>query len=289
MQTALPQEWFKTKKQRTVAIILHVLSYVITALGAIKVYSVYSQNNNSNTQTQICGEVGSGETLGGNNIRLQKETCKSTNFDQTEWNTSRYEELNGYWCPKNIFDDPVMWLNKPTTLSFVTFSVEYEIKKGRQDFHKPQSLVLEFAQIRDKGKAVSDKTVMPVYKLWVPEGTNNQLFRFSRNNDYSVESNEPLTVLTPEEANELSSEVANNQIDVFSVDQTRRDGKEQYVNFIYTYTPTKINKGISDTISKTIKLPTSDAGSSEEIFAFGIGTFKGNCIRPVSYKICSVE
>jgi len=268
------------------------LLYLIIFVGGILTHFFYQQQTittNSqgvNVEQKVENKVFN-ESEESSKTLAEQNKCVSKNFDKDQWNRQRFQEENGFWCPKESFTDPVMWLQEGFSLEQSSFSIEYEIKKGEKDFGKPPSFVLEYALKKDISKKVSDETITPIYKLWTPEGETLQLFRFSKNYDYSNTEVDLNKLLTPEEAYTLSSPVkVGNQTDKMTIFLTGKNGNELILNFSYNYTDLILGKGLLDTITKTVKLPVSDVTTTKEVSYYGIGTFKGNCIRPVSYTIC---
>lgn len=273
---AVPDEIRKSKIYLIIWIVIAVIFYT----GAIFWVGIKFQEHLEQTK----------KVLPASTEDKSEQNCVAENFIETDWDTSRFNKIeNGFWCPKNSFVDPVMWWQKGIPLSYKSSTLEYEIKKAKTSFGYPPSLILEFAQKKDPQSLVYNSTITPIYKLWVPEGESLQLFRFSKNQDYTGSSKNPDDLLKPEEAFTLRSPVklgGNNTLKIIFLDKI---GNSINASFLYTYIPDFANgldTPISDPISKNIKLPLSNTNSTNEHFYYGLGTYKGNCIRPISFYMC---
>lgn len=212
-----------------------------------------------------CSNTSAPSTLGAEQNNCTSELFKE-NLDQ--WNTQYYYYKDSdYWCPITGFNDPVMWNKNQISPNFKEITVEYEIKQRDKNSTIPRSLIVQYG----------DKK--PIFKLWTNDGETQQLFRFAKaNTDFSD--------LIKENAFELPDPVKDGQPNIFKILTTNINGTDIALNFIFNYTSSKINIRIPQTISKNIKVPVSDATSTLEKFPFGIGTYNGNCIRPISFKLC---
>jgi hypothetical protein len=203
------------------------------------------------------------------------EGCPKKSFseNEAEWDTAFYrKDRDGFWCPTRDLDR-LMWYKDGVLVNFKALVIEYEIK--RDDTFKgdnPPSFIFGYG--REK----------PVFKLWVPENPNLQLFRFAKNLDFDSEE----ATLAAEPAVTLSDPVKfGKTTNTLEVKQSYAEGNELTLNFIFNYTSSlPPYKGEKDTVPKQVKMPISNVPTSAEKYPFGIGTYIGNCIRPVSYTIC---
>lgn len=274
----LPENYFSgfSKRERYFILIIFILLFLLFLFKKdnllIKKPEITPTSEERNTPP---------ETLG---ISRSEKKCEIKQFSTDDWNTSRfYNNSDGFWCPRSTWSDPVMWLKNGIPLKSNRFYIEYEIIKDKKDSSNPPSLIVEYAQKKDLTENAREETLLPIYKLWTPEGSNNQLFRFSKNINYSSNETNLENVLKPEEAYSLSSSVKSGTNNSLAITTTNMKGNEINLNFTYNYTSAELDKGISDTVSKSIKMPVSDVESSNDSFYYGIGTFKDYCIRIVSY------
>lgn len=127
--------------------------------------------------------------------------CRTENFDASRWKTGDYREnTQGYWCPKGVWEDPVIWYSDGIRPGFTSIFIEYEtMKDGNISTSNPPSFITAY------GKET------PVFKSWTTEGVNFQLFRFAKNLDLSRK------VLTPNLAEDLPDPVKLYQKDSFAI------------------------------------------------------------------------
>lgn len=243
--------------------------------------------NNITQTTQVTTDFSNPKGL--DNTKQPISGCEPKEFNSSEWNLERYNpDKEEFYCPKSSFTDPVMWLKTGISLDQKRFSIQYQVKKQTNESKKPLSFILEFGQKLDGSKEISAKNVMPIYKLWTPEGENLQLFRFSKNLTYKKTEN-PDDSLIPDEAYSLSAPATGESIDSLTAQISDKNSNDVVINFTHNYTiqlPDR-PKGISDIIPKSIRLPVSDTSTSSDSYYFGVGTFVGNCIKPISYISCS--
>ncbi len=198
--------------------------------------------------------------------------CKTKNFDPNEWENRDYlDNKDGYLCPKNGWVDPVLWYKEGVKPGFSSIYIEFEIKKDLKNITpNPPSFITAY------GKD------LPIFKSWSPEEPNLQLFRFAKNLDLNRK------ILTGELGEEFSNPVKPYQKDSFTIEQNRvLETGEVLLNFTYKYSSNLTGEAESpETFPKKVRMPGSDPGLSSVRYPFGIGTFEGNCLKPLIIKIC---
>ncbi len=211
------------------------------------------------------------------NTQEIKRSCYKEIFSENEskWETKFYiRQGDGFWCPTQDLD-PVIWYKDGLIVNFSKLTIEYEIKENdRLKRDNPPSFILAYGRKEIGGK--------PIFKLWVPEGEILQLFGFEKNSDFDSEEQN----MDRENAVSLKDPVQIRRVDKLTIEPTRKEGNNLYINFIYYYTSSNNLEGEDDTIQKEVKLPVSNIQSSTQKLPFGIGTYVGNCIKPISYEIC---
>lgn len=208
-------------------------------------------------------------------VKDDKSKCELISNKDENWDKKRYSSKDGYWTPKSSFVDPVMWYKlgiNPNRDKKI--SIEYSIKKLNKNASKPSSLIVEY------GKKRSDNDVLSIFKTWVPEGENDQIWRFSRNDDFSQEK------LTPDIATDLTDPAKLEQTDVMTIQPVVLSDNEATFNFTYQYTSRENKKVIPDSLAKTVTMPTSRLTESEEVFMLGLGTYVGHGIKFEKVEVC---
>lgn len=204
-----------------------------------------------------------------------KSKCELISSKDESWDKKRYSLKDGYWTPKSSFVDPVMWYKMGINPNIdKKISIEYSIKKLSKTASKPSSLIIEY------GKRQGDKDVLSIFKTWVPEGENDQIWRFSRNEDFSQEK------LTPDIATDLTDPAKLEQTDVMIIQPVVLSDNEATFNFTYQYTSRENKKVIPDSLAKTVTMPTSRLTESEEVFMLGLGTYVGHGIKFEKIEVC---
>lgn len=199
----------------------------------------------------------------------QKIVCRTEDLqtNRNKWDTNNLKERSGgLWCPKEGWTDPVMWYQSGIKPSFKSLEVQYMIVKGKTS--NPPSFILAFGNNK------------PIFKLWVPEGENLQLFRFSWNQN--LDGNE----LTPDLAEALPDPVKPGRPDTIKIEQGAVSGNEVTFNITYLYTSSLSNVGTRGIFPKKVRMLDSDVVASAAKYPFGIGTYFGNCLSQISYTIC---
>jgi hypothetical protein len=258
MELPIPKHQAFKKIQKSIFYLLfYFLSIGLSFLGG-KHGNITNKNNQitQNSQvTQLNADFSNPKGL--DNTKQQSKNCEPKEFTESEWNLERYNpNKEGYYCPKTSFIDPVMWLKTSMPLDRKRFSIQYQVKKQQKNSNNPLSFILEFGQKLDPSKEISAKNVIPIYKLWTPEGENLQLFRFSKNITYKQTKN-PDDSLVPDEAYSLSAPATGESIDSLTVLISDTNSNDVVINFTYNYTiqlPDRL-KGISDIVPQ--KYPVS--------------------------------
>jgi len=203
--------------------------------------------------------------------------CEKKNFSESEreWDEKFYKKgKDGYWCPVK-FLDPVMWHKEGIDTNFKTISLEYKIKRNISlKTNNPPSFIFAYGK--------EDKNEVPIFKLWVPENPNLQLFGFAKNLNFDSEKPK----LDREESIDLPDPVKTERNDTFTITSTRVEGNEMLLDLSYHYTSDVNKEDQNKNIPKVVKLPVSNAPVSSKKFSIGIGTYVGNCIGEISYEIC---
>jgi hypothetical protein len=208
-------------------------------------------------------------------VSEDKSKCVLISSQDENWDKKRYSQKDGYWTPKSGFVDPVMWYKLGINPNIdKKISIEYSIKKLSKTASQPSSLIVEY------GKRQGDKDVLSIFKTWVPEGENDQIWRFSRNEDFSQEK------LTPDIATDLTDPAKLEQTDVMIIQPVVLSDNEATFNFTYQYTSRENKKVIPDSLAKTVTMPTSRLSESEEVFMLGIGTYVGHGIKFEKIEVC---
>lgn len=245
-------------------LILFVLSVLFNiSLAAINFYTLLRQKSTPELPRKSTTEI--------------EKRCFEENFsgNETKWKTKFYRSEDGFWCPTK-FTDPVIWYEDGLKANFENFSIEYEIKRDEKlKTDNPPSFIFAYGK--------EDEEDGPIFKLWVPENPNLQLFGFAKNLDFEATKSALIREI-PETLSEpvKIGKVTNTLVFV----PTHREGNNLFLNFTFKYTSSRTDKSENDTFSKKIKLPISDIPTSAKTFPFGIGTYIGNCIKPISYEIC---
>ncbi|MCL5091103.1 MAG: hypothetical protein M1514_03780 [Patescibacteria group bacterium] len=259
------------KKYWWIGVIVYAISIVFTFLGSRKLASSQTRQECN----QVCGTGTQEPNLPGEQNKSSdgnKEICPETFFQGKEgnWETKFYSgEKDGFWCVNEGWEDPVMWFKEGLRPNFKKIIVNYEIRKDeKKRVDRPPSLIVAYGKTK------------PIFKLWTPEGGSLQLFGFAKNPDFE------LTELVRDPPETLSDSVKKWMKDVLEIDTTLIEGNNLSLNFLYKHTSLNSGQGVSEIIQKVVKVPDSDAKTTMEKYQLGVGTYKGNCIRIISYKIC---
>lgn len=198
--------------------------------------------------------------------------------NKSDWSTKLYGQ---YWREEylypRIWTDPVMWLSKAIHPDFSEIIVEYRIIPNAEiDSTNPPSLILELSpNISKEGKGVGS-----AFKLWLPEKNGDnppQLLGFAT---YSETTGQ----LEREPAVTLPSSVKPGKQDNLRISSEAVNGNEITYKFEYSFTSNVSDGVTSYTKMKTVKFP--NAINSSATYNLGIGTYSGNKIQILSYKVC---
>lgn len=198
--------------------------------------------------------------------------------NKSDWNTKLYGQYwkDAYLYPR-MWTDPVMWLNKSIRSDFSEVVIEYRIiPNPTTPSINPPSLILELSpSISKEGKGVES-----AFKLWLPEKNNDnppQLFGFAKHSEATQQ-------LEREPAETLPSSVKPEKQDNLRIIPEAINGNEITYKFDYSFTSNVSDGVTSYTKMKTVKFP--NAITSSATYNFGIGTYAGNKIQILSYRIC---
>lgn len=199
-------------------------------------------------------------------------SCPEKIFEENkdQWILKEYSgpDQDGFYCPKNSsgFPSPDMWLDEPISLGTKSVSVTVESKPQRSNTATTPALILSLGSSPRISRFYLGE-VSPQVVGFERLDLNSKTKKLER--DVTKELDDPLQAGT-------QTEITFRPVNV--------NGNSENFYFDVLYISDQTHKQLSDTFSYDLILPFPKP--SETQVRFGIGTFKGSCIKPIKYKIC---
>lgn len=249
---------------------------LLIALGIVGGGSFWLGKSNSITNiSQVVGaassETASAYSALADSEIPNKNVCEVKKFSDHEedWLFNEFKkDGEGYYCPKwnSGFLSPDMWYRNDINADFAKIRFVYEVKNNDSKQIEPASFIFSFGE---------SPRLMRVY---IPE-RNPQLI--GSESIVLSSSTDGLVRQDPYELRDPVKENTQAELTVRSVVV-----KENDVSYLYNlnYISDQSGKSIEDSFSRELQLPIPNLGAAT--VRFGVGTFKGSCIKPIEYEIC---
>ncbi len=195
----------------------------------------------------------------------QIELCDEV---ELSFSSRYYHETKQGFCPDEGWEDPVLWLKEDIPAKFIKLMIDFELSKEKEiDTANPHTFITAL------GKEI------PIWKTWSPDDRdNNQIFRLSKNLDLNRK------ILSPTKSETMNAPVRLGDNNTFEIVRKQDTSTGAIYHFSHTYTSDKTGTTVSsDPFTENINLPSAQS------IEFGIGTFRGYCVKPTRVEICAPD
>lgn len=210
------------------------------------------------------------------------QKCISGKFPDNadEWIIQQYNKPDeeGFYCPRldSEFYSPDIWYRRSIPTKFESIEFRYKVKNTNQKRNPYPSFIFSF------GKDPQ------IFRAYLPLESNPQLFGFEKitivDSKYSLERESPKTLNKP------VREEVENELKIRMIIEIEQGNKVTfYFNPVYISAIEEDAFSVEDkdSISYSFSLPNDPKPGSEfSESRIGFGTFKGSCVKPISYKFC---
>ncbi|MEK7116971.1 MAG: hypothetical protein AAB837_02300 [Patescibacteria group bacterium] len=206
---------------------------------------------------------------------LLDKTCVEDEFSETSWDLKSYTKSdNGFYCTKQStnFGSPDMWYKNtiPSDFNFIEIRYKAENQDDDNDFLPTFIFSLgDNPRILRFYIAEQDKKVIGFEKNNLATTTDykDNLERESpaRTLSYSMKKNVPVDILIKPFLTNSNSASINFNIRYISSE----NGETKTEDYLYNF-----------------QFPDPSPTNKNSKIKFGIGTVKGGCVKPISYKVC---
>jgi len=219
------------------------------------------------------------------NVNLNQESSISLNEKNTscvgevfedklkDWKISHYSGIDksGFYCPRSSspFPSPDIWYKNQIPKIFDSIEIKYQSKNKDNSINNPSAFIFSLGEDpRILRFYVSEKDfqVVGFEKIMI----NKAGQPFEREAPGRILAN-PI-----KDGTEISLTIKPVQI----------SGNKIAFSFILNYISDNTGSSMNDTFNYIVDLPDPNPESDYSKTEFGFATLKGDCIKPISYKIC---
>ncbi len=208
-------------------------------------------------------------------LKPQKESfCDSGLFEEKldSWKIKYYDspDEDGFYCPRSLssFLSPDIWYKNLIPTNFESIEIRYKLKNKDNSTSTPPSFIFSLG---DNPR---------ILRFYAPE-TNRQIVGFEKiikdGTDFSTKREEPQYLDEP---------VAYGTDAELGVKIMISKGNKATFYFKLMYVSALTGKPVENDFSYEVNLPDPMPESEHSKLKIGFATFKGNCIKPISYKFC---
>jgi len=268
------------KKKGLYILVLIIGGFLVYFLQVIPL--TYERDQLSNEKDQLSKQLAS---LSANTLQMTEAgESKCINSisgkfpdDQDDWVIQQYDEPDkeGFYCPRlhSDFPSPDIWYENSIPTKFESIEFRYKVKNRNEDIDIFPSFIISF------GKNPY------VFRFYLPLESNPQLVGFqkikvstSSKSGYDLER---------ENARELKAPIKDEVENELKIRMSIEQGNKAIFSFNPIYISAKTEESIEDGISYNLSFPNDPKPGSEfSETKIGFGTFKGSCVKPISYKFC---
>jgi hypothetical protein len=246
-------------------------------VGVGIMFFIYSNFPSKLSQANLSQNIDLGQGLPTSKTS-ETTLCESGEFTEKlikdNWVVRYYDgpDEDGFYCPRSFatFSSPDIWYKKSVPTAFDSIRIRYQLKNKDNSVIKPPSFIFS---IGDNPR---------ILRFYVPEETY-QIVGFEKivkeDNSFILKRQEGGGG-TLDEPIEYGSE-AELETKLSIIEKNKA-----VVSFNLKYISALSTKSTENGFSYQIDLPFPNPESELSKLKIGFATFKGNCIKPISYKIC---
>jgi len=202
-------------------------------------------------------------------VKANNNKCTEGKFEEKidDWEITQYAKPDeeGFYCPRSwsSFSSPDIWYKKDIPTKFESIEIKYRIKSKN-------STTPSFIFSIGKG--------LRILRIYIPE-KNPQLVGFE--NISMTDSN-----LERVEPRQLEKGPIKYGPEVnMKVQPIINEGNKATYTFNLKYISDTIGESVETSLRYDVSLPDPEPQSQYSVQHIGLGTFKGNCIKPISYQL----
>jgi hypothetical protein len=210
-----------------------------------------------------------------NIIASSNTICEEGNFSEKLENwiiPSSYERVDeeGFYCLRRSsnFLSSNIWYKNLIPTKFDSLEIRYKLKNKNNSTDTIPSLIFSIGK---------DPKIL---RLYVPE-KNNQIIGCEK-----IIASTTGFLLEREAVKSLNEPIGWQDDTEFKIRNIINKGNEAQFNINLSYLSAIDSKPIEDFINYDVDLPDPNPESTLSKISIGFGTFKGECIKPISYKFC---
>lgn len=203
-------------------------------------------------------------------IEANDDKCTEGKFEEKidDWEMAQYEkpDKEGFYCPNwwSSFSSPDIWYKNDIPTKFESIDIRYRIKSKN---NTTPSFIFSIG----KGQRI--------LRIYIPE-KNPQLVGFE---SFSMIDNN----LERVDPKQLEKGPIKDGPEVnMKVQSIINEGNRATYVFNLKYISDTTDESVETSLRYDVALPDPDPQSQYSMQRIGLGTLKGNCIKPVSYKFC---
>lgn len=245
---------------------------IVLALLGFNIISFKSQANLS--QTVNLGTVPA-------TSEVTKNPCKEEVFTETtdRWTTKQYDKPDeeGFYCLSYFskFSSPDLWYKNLIPTNFDSIEIRYELKNKDNNITNPPSFIFSIG----RGGAIS-KEENYILRLYVPE-KSYQIVGFEK-----ITKKDDGFSLEREEVKDLDEPIEYGTEAELKVRIRIVEGNKARFDFNLQYISARNGRSVEKGFSYDVDIPVPGPESELSKLQIGFGTFKGSCVKPLSYKFC---
>jgi len=268
------EEWWK----KYFSLVKDNLTFITLIIAVSFLAGFYFGGKSSMTSVQQQASVTQNIDLNESSLSSEelgrKGICEGGKFSEKidDWKIRQYNnpDNEGFYCPRmtSSFSSPDIWYKNPIPTNFEFIEFRYQLKDKDMDDDIPPSFIFSVGE------------EPRILRFYIPEN-NYQLVGFER-----IELEESKYILEREIPQELSEPIDTAVETELRVRMVIGEGNKVSLYFNPTYLSILDEDSTEDSFSYTINLLDPKPISEHSEIRIGFGTFKGNCIKPISYKFC---
>lgn len=201
----------------------------------------------------------------------ESQPCTEVKFEDNldDWIIEHYDkpDESGFYCPRGYsFKSPDIWHEKLIPILFNLIEIKYRSKNKNDKIDNPAAFIFSIGE---------DPRIL---RFYITE-TNPQVIGFEK-----ISIKDPTKELEREDGKELEDPIQYGTEVILRIESVKGAGNEVIFHFNLKYISAVTEGPMDNSFSYSVILPSPDSEKSEVKVSFG--TLKGDCIKPVSYKIC---
>lgn len=206
----------------------------------------------------------------------EKTICPGGAFadDLSNWKTNYYSKVDkdGFYCPRSLapFPSPDIWYKNQIPKIFSSIEIKYQSKNKDNSIDNPSAFIFSL-------------------------GENPRILRFYiTEKDFQVvgfekiiidKEGQPLERESPGKV--LANPIKDGTEVSLLIEPVQISGNKVAFKFTLSYISDNTNSSVVDTFNYVVDLPDPKPESDYSKTEFSFATLKGDCIKPISYKICN--